>query len=214
MTGIYPERKRWNQNRALSVSAGSSRPKRRDLKNTKYAKHAILFMQNEPNFKNTKTNINHYTKSIYKQKPPTTQQKNEPKRTQFRSHSAGIHLFMQNKANLPGGKMNINLYKTRNYKQNRLAGKSKNKPKQTQFSLPFPTTVQHQLGYCRKIGAGQFKTHMQDNDKFGILIVGYCVFQYSVGFFGQGFFYFHSGYWYGHSQRRPAENIRAFLPCQ
>ena len=133
MTGIYPERKRWNQNRALSVSAGSSRPNRRDLNNTRYAKHAILFMQNEPNFKNTKMNINCYKKSVYKDIHCEGSVKNEPKRTQFRSHSATIHLFMQNKPNLQGGRMNINSYKTSNYEEKHLAGNSKNKPKQTQF---------------------------------------------------------------------------------
>ena len=107
-----------------------------------YAKHAILFMQNEPNFKNTKTNINHYAKSIYKQKTLTAQQKNEPKRTQFKTHRATIHLFMQNKANFKNAKMNINYYTTNNYNENRLRQGRKNKPKtnpnkpkQTQFSL-------------------------------------------------------------------------------
>ena len=70
-----------------------------------YTKHAILFMQNEPNFKNTKMNITHYTTNIYKQNPLTAQQKNEPKRTQFRSHRAGTHLFMQNKANFQNAKI-------------------------------------------------------------------------------------------------------------
>ena len=102
-------------------------------------------MQNEPNFKNTKTNINNYTKSIYKQKPPTAQQKNEPKRTQFRSHTAGIHLFMQNKANLQGGKMNITSYKTNNYNKNPLCQGRKNKPKtnpkQTQSNPQYKNVI-------------------------------------------------------------------------
>ena len=86
------------------------------MQNTRYAIrdtiYAILYTiyairnairENEPNFKNTKMNINHYSISNYEQNHLGGRIKNEPKRTQFRSHTAGIHLFMQNKANLQGG---------------------------------------------------------------------------------------------------------------
>ena len=140
MTGIYPERKRRNQNRALSVSAGSSRPKRRDLNHTRH-----LFMQNEPNFKNAKMNINYYPTTNYNENRLAGQQKNEPKRTQFRSHRAGIHLFMQNKANLQGGKMNITSYKTSNYNENCLTGESKNKPKTNPIKPNSPPKLAHMI---------------------------------------------------------------------
>ncbi len=81
-------------------------------------------MQNEPNFKNAKMNINYYKTTNYEQKDLVGQRKNEPKRTQFKTHNTKMSLRAQrgnlnrdirdttyaireNKANLQGGKMNI-----------------------------------------------------------------------------------------------------------
>ena len=90
-------------------------------------------------------NLNYYKTSNYGQKPLTAQRKNEPKRTQLKSHSAGIHLFMQNKANFRKDKMNLNYYPTSNYEQKPLTGQQKNKPKQTQFKPNFPPKLAHMI---------------------------------------------------------------------
>ena len=44
-----------------------------------------LFMQNKPNLRNAKMNLNHYTEMRYKENCLCQGQKNEPKRTQFQT---------------------------------------------------------------------------------------------------------------------------------
>ena len=134
------------------------------------SRHSVqkhLFMQNEPNFKNTKMNINCYTTNNYNENCGCEDKKNEPKRTQLApsfSPSAcrgGVgddirntrHLFMQNKANLQGDEMNVTYYKKTSYNENRPGGESKNKPKtnahspnhknrkKQNFYIPYKTTT-------------------------------------------------------------------------
>ena len=50
-------------------------------------------MQNEPNLRNEKMNINYYPKSNYENKPLGQGRENEPKRTQFQTQKKLAHLI-------------------------------------------------------------------------------------------------------------------------
>ena len=107
----------------------------------KTTKNEQLFMQNEPNFKNSKINVNSYLTRAYEDFRPCERRKNEPNtnpiRTQTNPIKANLTQFQSKtnpiKPNLLNTQMNVNSYLARYYEDNRLFGLRQNKPNQTQF---------------------------------------------------------------------------------
>ena len=77
-------------NNQLRTKTPLPRPKKRTQTNPNKPKinHFELIMQNEPNLRNDKMNINFYPTSDYEEKHICEGLKNEPKRTQFHFQSA------------------------------------------------------------------------------------------------------------------------------
>ena len=142
--------------------------------------HFEQIMQNEPNLRKDKMNINYYKKRDYKENCGCEDQKNEPKRTQFlptgrrRIKINHFDQIMQNKPNFKNDKMTINYYTKTNYKEKTHSRQRKNKPNQTQFKRAVRDAISDKLGtdywlMTKKLIFFSPKIHIITAQKIGLL---------------------------------------------
>ena len=92
-------------------------------------------MQNKPNFRKTKMNLNSYLTKDYENERLADAAKTNPIQTQYKPNQS------QYKPNSRKAKMNVTSILTKDYESERLRRCGQNKPNQTQFQTGYLTAL-------------------------------------------------------------------------